>query len=362
MLCSDVLLIIITTAACLALLILALVLLRRFIRQKNSLNIELTRNAVLCDASWIEDDQALAALRVEVTDLTIEKTICKGKLTIVYLARMVDQRVAVKKVRLDKAKDAHAFTGLLEEIRLRSKLEHPKVVKFVGYCWAAMADLALVTEFMANGTLSALLIKQHQQQQQKLLFNKNSASSEPWTWYSGTTELPAKVLFAIDIAEALVYLHTCAEPIVHGDVQAQNVLLSHKWEAKLTGFCTKASSSKRVAELLTTTTAPGAVAWTAPEILKHEAYGVQVDIYAFGVLLAELDVCANPYASSGLSNAQIALAVTNGELKPTFSSDCPQEIVDIAAACLRTNAMDRPTAMKLQYSIQLMVRASLAHM
>lgn len=351
-----------TTVACLALLIFALVLLRRFIRQKNSFNIELTRDAVLCDASWIEDDQALAALRIEVADLKIKKTVCKGKLTVVYLACMVDQRVAVKKVRLDKAKDAHAFAGLLEEIRLHSKLEHPKVVKFVGYCWASMADLALVTEFMANGNLSALLMKQHQQQQQKLLFNRHSASSEPWTWYSGTTELPAKVLFAIDIAEALVYLHTCAEPIVHGDVQAQSVLLSHEWEAKLTGFRAKASSQEQVAELLNVTAAPGAVAWTAPEILKHEAHGVQADIYAFGVLLAELDACANPYASSGLSNAQIALAVTSEELKPTFSSDCPQEVVDIAMACLRTNAVDRPTAMKLQYTIQLMVRASLAHM
>lgn len=349
-----------TAAACFALLLLALVLLQRFIRQKNSLNIELTRDAVLCDASWIEDDQALAALRVEVADLKIEKTICKRKLTIVYLARMVDQHVAVKKIRLDRAKDAHAFTGLLEEIRLRSKLEHTKVVKFVGYCWASMADLALVTEFMANGNLSALLMKQQQQQQQKLLFNRNSITCEPWTWYNSTTELPAKVLFAIDIAEALVYLHTCVEPIVHGNVQAQSVLLSHEWEAKLSGFRAKVSSAERVKELLTNVV-PGAVAWTAPEILKHEAHGVQADIYAFGVLLAELDACANPYTSSGLSNAQIALSVESGELKPTFSSDCPEEIVDIAMACLSFAAVDRPTAMKLHYDTQQVVRASLAH-
>lgn len=360
----------VTIAPCLALLLVALVLARRFVRHKNALNIELTRDAVLCDVSWIDDDQELAALRLETTDLRIERTLAKGTLAIVFLARLAsDERVAVKKIRLEKAKDAHAFAGLLAEVRQRSTLEHPKVVRFVGYCWGeSMAELALVTEFMANGSLAALLKKQQ-------------TVAARWTWLSSDTDAPAKLLLAIDVAEALVYLHTLAEPVVHGEVQSRSVLLSSEWEAKLAGFGSKRQHN--VSELLTTggggrggargsnvisiknsnsndgASSAGAVAWTAPEILKHEAFGASADVYAFGMLLAELDACANPYATTGLSNAQIALAVAAEELRPVFRTDTPPELVHIAHACLSQRPSDRPAAMKLHYDIHQLLRASI---
>lgn len=347
----DALLVSLTVAASVALLLLAAVLMRRFFRQKNTFNIELTRDSVLCGAAWIEDDAAIATLRLEHSDLQIEKTIFKGSLAIVYLARMSgdNQQVAVKKIRIDKAKDAHAFTGLLADIRLRSKLEHPKVVRFVGYCWGeSMPELALVTEFMPNGNLGTLLKKQ----------NSSRSNAEQFSWYSSQSEgtPAAKLLVAIDIADALVYLHTLVEPIVHGEVQAENVLLSADWEARLSGF----GAEKSVSELLQTGSS-GCIAWTAPEILKHEPRGVSADIYSFGVFLAELDACANPFATTGLSSAQIALSVSQGELKPAFRPDCPSEIVDIAMACLSVDPADRPMSMKLHYDLRQLYRASLAH-
>ncbi|KAF1318099.1 Tkl protein kinase, partial [Globisporangium splendens] len=330
-------------------ILLVLFLARRFVHQKNTLNIELTRDLVLCDATWIEDDATVAAMRLETTDVNILKTIHKGKLAIVYLSRMRgrdNELVAVKKIRVDKAKDAYAFSGLLAEIRLHSTLEHPKVVQFVGYCWGkTMTELALVTEYLPNGNLNTLLKKQ------------SKSADQLFSWYSsqleGTTTPAAKVLIAMDVAEALVYLHSFEVPIVHGAIQAENVLLSGNWEAKVSGF----GATKSVSELMNTGAA-GCIAWTAPEILKHEPFDIMADIYAFGVFLAELDACANPYANARLSNAQIALAVSEGDLKPAFRDDCPCEIVEMVTACLSLNPAERPMAMKLHYDLRQLYRAN----
>lgn len=338
------LLIALTVASSVALLVVGFFFGRRFLRRKNELNVELTRDEVLSDATWIGDDQTLATLRLESSDWKAERTLATGKLAVVFLAHLGNgQSVAVKKIRLEKAKDAHAFTGLLDEVRLRSTLEHPKVVQFVGYCWGvSLAELAVVSELMANGNLEALLKK-----------HRRASASGNWTWTSSHADVPAKLLLALDVMEALVYLHTLATPVVHGAVRARNVLLSNAWEAKLSGFAPRN-------QLDASSNPPNVVSWTAPELLKHEPYTDRADIYAFGSLLVELDTCADPLAKSGLPRAQVVVAVAAGELRPRICAegDAPLGLAELAEACMSFSPESRPAAVKLHYDIMQLQRAS----
>ncbi|KAH9053562.1 hypothetical protein Ae201684P_015326 [Aphanomyces euteiches] len=78
-----------------------------------------------------------------------------------------------------------------------------------------------------------------------------------------------------------------------------------------------------------------------------------------GVILSEFDTHRIPYEdltnpSTGLpiGDSAILVSVVQGEIKPTFSRDCPPWIYDMAMQCLAHNPDDRPTAMQLSHSIR----------
>ncbi|KAH9146914.1 hypothetical protein AeNC1_019457, partial [Aphanomyces euteiches] len=104
----------------------------------------------------------------------------------------------------------------------------------------------------------------------------------------------------------------------------------------------------------TMTMGVGTFRWMAPEVIQDKSYTTAADIYSFGVILSEFDTHRIPYEdlknpSTGLpiGDSAILVSVVQGEIKPTFSRDCPPWIYDMAMLCLAHNPDDRPTAMQL---------------
>lgn len=302
----------------------------------------------------IRNDPVLAGFRIDQKDVTRLRTIAKGGFGIVHLATMGKREIIIKQLLPGKAKDPRAITQFVAEIRLCSKLDHPKIVSFLGLTWSTLADLAILMEYMPNSDLSHLLKKQHGVRNNR----------KDFTWTSTSTSLGRnKLQLALDVAEALMYLHSSS--IVHRDLKAQNVLLSSIWEAKLTDF----GVSREIGEEMTAEI--GTVAWIAPEILKGDDYGVRADIYSFGVLMSELDTCQKPYASgipetlpngakatAEPSNTRIALAVIEKRLQPAFHDDCPAPILQLAKKCLSYTADDRPSASQAHQELLTISRSS----
>lgn len=50
------------------------------------------------------------------------------------------------------------------------------------------------------------------------------------------------------------------------------------------------------------------IAWTAPEILRHEPYNEKADIYSYGIVLWECLTGKIPYEDMSAMNAGIAVA------------------------------------------------------
>ncbi|KDO20160.1 hypothetical protein SPRG_14508 [Saprolegnia parasitica CBS 223.65] len=98
---------------------------------------------------------------------------------------------------------------------------------------------------------------------------------------------------------------------------------------------------------LETTETPGTPFWTAPEIFEAEGAvdGFPADIYAFGVLLTELDTCQLPYFDQDVHDAAAFVrGVVNGTLRPTLTAASEPWLRRLVEMCLLGDPAARPTA------------------
>ncbi|CAK4196006.1 unnamed protein product [Aphanomyces euteiches] len=291
----------------------------------------------------IRFDPDLAQFRIPQQDIQNISLLVKGGYGVVFHATFGKIDVAMKQLLPSKAKDPNAIQDFMNEIRLCARLEHPKIVKFVGISWSTLQDLAVLSEFMTNGDVTGLIRKERKKPEDQRVFQ----------WFP-SRDGPCKTAVAADVIDALVYLHSFQPTVIHRDLKSKNVLLSETWEAKLSDF-----GISRVTSLEETMTSNiGTVAWIAPEVLTGGRYTEKADIYSFGVLLSELDTLQVPYAEmlgksaeNGFSNARLAMMVSEGSLQPSFTEGMPEKLLSIAHACLSFHDVERPSAMQLSYQL-----------
>jgi serine/threonine protein kinase len=247
------------------------------------------------------------------------------------------QLVMLKRIVPEHCNDSSApLRRFVQEIQLLSQLDHPKVLALRGVCWNTLADVTMVLEYAANGDLRTLLRVDSDR------VAKRGPQSTRLCWAEPTRSLhmddiPSKCSIAVDVAEALVYLHSSAPPVLHCGLQARHVFLSDRYEAKLSNIGAPLD--------VTTTAALDSVAWMAPEILRGERYTEKADMYAFGILLTELATSATPF--DGLASAAIVVRVAHDHERPSLedATDCPDLIVHFAQRCMRADASERPSAL-----------------
>lgn len=298
----------------------------------------------------VRNDEELLPYRLPKGDLTIVREIATGGFGVVYLAQFFDDTVVVKQIVATKVHSTAILKRFMDEIRLSARLDHPKIAHFIGLSWTTLQDLSLVMEFVPNGDLHALL------RANRALPN----GRDVFTWFSDASQPRSKTLIALDIVEALVYLHSFEPRIIHRDLKAKNVLLARDWTAKLADF-----GVSREAAQDTMTGGMGTTAWIAPEVLQGERYSEKADIYSFGIVLSELDTCGHPYNSKrtdgdSLTDPKIAVLVSTDAIKPTIEADCPLGIREVILSCVEFHAARRPSALDLHFRLRSIRAAYLA--
>lgn len=88
-----------------------------------------------------------------------------------------------------------------------------------------------------------------------------------------------------------------------------------------------------------TMTRSEAPCWTAPEIIRGEAYDERVDVYAFGIIMWEVLTRREPY--SGRNFMDVVLEVIAGQ-RPHIPSDCPESFEEMMTHCWQKTAGKRP--------------------
>ncbi|KAJ0389560.1 hypothetical protein ATCC90586_011680 [Pythium insidiosum] len=158
------------------------------------------------------------------------------------------------------------IVGFLEEAKRMAQLDHACIVHFVGVAWESLADLCVVTEFMAGGDLRAWLDQQRGSERRPAGLDRT------------------KTQIALHVAHALTYLHSLQPVVLHRDLKSRNVLLTEDLQAKLADFGVARERADH-----TMTAAVGSSLWMAPEVLRGERYDERADMFSFGVVLSELD-------------------------------------------------------------------------
>jgi serine/threonine-protein kinase len=199
-----------------------------------------------------------------------------GGMATVYIGRLLgpvgfSRTVAIKRLHAQFASDPEFVSMFLDEARLAARIQHPNVVSTLDVV-ATMGELFLVMEYVRGEAVSALL---------RRLATLHEA-------------MPPRVAAAIasGVLQGLHAAHTATDEaghplaIVHRDISPQNVLLGADGTPRVLDFgVAKAENrlhSTRGGEI------KGKLMYMPPEQLEGHAVDRTADIYATGLLLAEM--------------------------------------------------------------------------
>lgn len=78
----------------------------------------------------------------------------------------------------------------------------------------------------------------------------------------------------------------------------------------------------------------------APEVIRHESYSSNADVYSFGIVLWQLITREVPFAT--MTPVQTAYAVAEGH-RPDIPSSTPEQLRHIIEACWDEDSQKRPS-------------------
>uniref|UniRef100_M4B8A7 Protein kinase domain-containing protein n=1 Tax=Hyaloperonospora arabidopsidis (strain Emoy2) TaxID=559515 RepID=M4B8A7_HYAAE len=278
--------------------------------------------------SGLWSDEVIVTARVPREKVLVQDLISRGGCGEVYKGLYNEEVVAVKMLLPEMRKNIGHVNAFLAEVKLMATLNHERIVKFVGVAWDSLTDLCVLSEYMKAGDLRTLL-KGYDDRNNPIGFDRNKAK------------------IALHVAHALTYLHSLSPPVIHRDLKSKNILLTSELDAKLTDFGVSREQSD-----FGMTGGVGSSWWMAPEVMMGEQYDDKVDMFSFGVVLAELDQHVLPYTNvkdysdSGRAMPELAILqlVATGRLQVEFSSAAPTVIKELGLACVSVHPKDRPTA------------------
>ncbi|CAI5709042.1 unnamed protein product [Hyaloperonospora brassicae] len=248
-------------------------------------------------------------------DIEIIRTIGKGTHGTVVLARrkLDGAVVAVKRVRISQISENGRKQADNEVILLKS-LYHVNIVRFYDH-FLADDELNIVMEYSDGGNLRQLVKLRARE--------KMGPFPEPviMSWFA-------------QLVLAVAYIH--GKNVLHRDLKAQNVFLTHKNVVKLGDF----GISKALAGDDTANTACGTPESMSPEICRGEPYGKKSDIWSLGCILYEMIMLRRPFEASTLP--EIFTKICRGEFPSIFPS-FSRELRLLVQLMLQQDASKRPS-------------------
>ncbi|GMH25779.1 hypothetical protein Nepgr_027622 [Nepenthes gracilis] len=247
----------------------------------------------------------------------------QGGFATVYKAQFTDDLVAAVK-RMNKVPE-QAEDEFCREIELLARLHHRHLATLKRFCFEKK-ERFLLYEYMENGSLKDYF---------------HSLVITPLSWQM-------RIQIAIDVANALEYLHFyCDPPLCHSDIESINILLDENFVAKVADFGLAHASKE------------GSIYLEPINIDLTE----KSNVYNYGVLLLEL-VSARQAIQDNKnliewSQLYIALEsrlheLVDPRLDDSFNYDQLQTVMSIVRWCTQNEGRARPSikqVLRLLYEI-----------
>ncbi|KAK1423828.1 hypothetical protein QVD17_19137 [Tagetes erecta] len=189
----------------------------------------------------------------------------QGGFGTVYKAQMNDGSLVAVKC-MDKVSE-QAVEDFCRELELLARLHHRHLVALKGFC-IEKHERFLMYEYMANGSLKDHL---------------HTPGVPRLSWET-------RIQIAVDVANALEYLHFyCDPPLCHRDIKSSNILLDVNFVAKVADFgLACASKGGSICFEPVNADIRGTPGYMDPEYMVTQELTEKSDIYSYGVVLLEL--------------------------------------------------------------------------
>lgn len=326
----------------------------------------------MCVALELDD------FRIPDESVKLGQRVNKGAFSHLYLATISEADKADREVIVRRPASHRQTNSFVDAICQSMTLKHSNIVSFLGFTYMNDVPCALL-ERMPKGDLQSLMATRPPNRQCFQWFQRGGFSPK------------SKAEIALDVIDALVHLHSLSTKVFFRNLRAKKVLLTEDFTAKLCAFGNDSgpqSEPPRSMSVVGSSVTTGAfyssssasfsptasmtpdskscprensVAWMAPELLRGQRHATeQTDMYAFGVLLTELDTCELPYTLGidDLDREQVAMLVSSGCIRPSLAMDCPVPIQELILKCLSFSAEDRPAGVEVQYALRKLVNKS----
>ncbi|KAK3135390.1 hypothetical protein QOZ80_5BG0418320 [Eleusine coracana subsp. coracana] len=232
-------------------------------------------------------------------------------------------------VKLRSESSTQGVREFLTEVQILTRIHHKNLVSMIGYC-KDEDYMALVYEYMSEGTLQEHIIEKH------------------LTWRQ-------RLRIALESAEGLEYLHKgCNPPLIHRDVKTTNILLNGKLEAKVADFGLSKAFNRDMYTHVSTNTLVGTVGYVDPEYQSTLQLTVKSDVFSFGVVLLELvtgkqAILRDPEPIGVIQWTKLRLArgeiesIVDERMNGDHDINSVWKVANVALACTAQASMQRPT-------------------
>ena len=272
----------------------------------------------------------------------------QGAYGVVYRAALVNpasRDVAVKLLhRGGVGATNEQLAEFRREIDMLRGLDHPRIVKVLGAC-VQPPRMSIVQEFVDGGSLHEVL---HNSQYDTVHDGANFGSEGSSFGSEGShgrvtkskISFRAQLTVAVDIADAVDYLHNVCDPkVIHRDLKPQNVLVDVRGRAKLADF--GIARRFRSTFLDTKNHAMGTLNYMAPCLFGDgKDVDISCDAYSFAMIAYEMFTGEEPWKT--LSAMQIAMTVGVEGRRPKLPDSCPSDYAALIRACWSQDPNDRP--------------------
>jgi len=155
------------------------------------------------------------------------------------------------------AEKLNNLDGIYKEIYIQSRIDHPNILPIL-FVSETVSDFDLVLEYAPYGSLFYFI-------------RKNKRLNEPLTFS-----------LYIQVVNAVYFLHK--NNLIHRDIKPENILIFNNNIIKLCdfGWCAKLEEGQQ------RVTFCGTTEYMSPELINHEEYSKEIDVWSLGILLYEM--------------------------------------------------------------------------
>ncbi|XP_022843325.1 putative cysteine-rich receptor-like protein kinase 30 [Olea europaea var. sylvestris] len=267
----------------------------------------------------------LATIAAATNNFSLPNEIGAGAFGTVYKGLLsTGQEVAVKRL---SSNSYQADSVLKNEVLLLSKLQHPNLIKLLGYCLHGQERM-LVYELMEKKSLNAYLFGE-------------TRHKLGWT---------IRFEIVIDIARGILHLHQDSGlKIIHRCIQASTILLNKEMKPKISAFGIARTLEEHQTET-STSRIFCSYGYMSPEYIMEGIFSVKSDVFSFGVLVLEIvsgrSISTFPdlmYCDWKTWNGGKALELLDKSMKGEFPADEALRCIQVGLLCVQKRRDDRPT-------------------